>query len=713
MEICKINKSTGRCSLKGTINPELCEMSSKNRCKRKTLKKNKSNNKSKTRKVNKKHISKSNSKLNNNPNIMDLIQRYRREGVAFLDTLNKSDIESILITTNDAYRNKKPIITDNEYDTIENYARQKYPNMSYLNKVGADVNVNKKKVKLPYFMASMDKIKNDPRVLTRFINKYTGPYVISDKLDGISGMYYCQEGKEPKLFTRGNGSIGQDITYLLPYIKGVPKNKICNQDLVVRGELIVPKRDYEQYKNKYSNSRIMVSSIANSKNFSAKEASKIHFVAYEQIIPDVKPSEQMRSINEHPGFEVVYNTIIQSGDLNSEILSDLLVERRRESKYDIDGIIVLNDKKYSRKDKNPEHGFAFKMLLKDQQAETIVIGVEWNASKDGYLKPRVRVETTHIGGTKINYVTGYHARFIVDNNIGVGARVLLVRSGDVIPKIVQVIEPAQVVGMPPDGTYEWNETNIDIRIIDGSKKNDNVEKKKILFFFNILGTEYMRAGNINKLYNAGYKTIKNYVHLRVSDVEKLEGFGNKGAQKLKDAIDKSLREASFVDLMAASNTLGRGFSKKRLQSIVDEYPDAFNLKIPLQERKSELLNISGLSDKTVNQFLRNLPKYYEFIEENDLPKHKLSEIVNKKGKQNKSNKDGKMSGIKVLFTGFRDKRLEELVVENGGEIVSSVTKNLSVLIAKDKNKMSTKMKKAIDLGIPVLTREEFISQFSL
>jgi DNA ligase (NAD+) len=750
MKVCKISQKTGRCSTTGDHSPERCEMSPKGKCRWKTIK-NKAVPpptrpqpkspalpplpKLKQVKTIKSKQPKQNKQKTQKISIMDAIQRYRREGIAYLETLDKNKIERILIKTNDAYRNKKPIITDNEYDTIEKYARENYPDMDFLNKVGADVAVDKKKVKLPYFMASMDKIKNDPQVLRRFIAKYTGPYVISDKLDGISGMYYCQTGKEPKLFTRGNGSVGQDISYLLPYIQGVPRERRCTRDLVVRGELIVPKRDYEAYKDKYSTSRIMASSIAVAKNFSKEEARKVHFVSYEQIIPDVKPSEQMRSLVEHPELEAVFHRVIPSGELNTETLSDLLLERRQRSPYDIDGIIVLNDRKYPRVEKNPEHGFAFKMLLKDQQGETLVLGVEWNASKDGYLKPRVRVETTHIGGTNINYVTGNNAKFIVDNKIGVGARVLIVRSGDVIPKIEQVVEPAQVVGMPPEGTYEWNDTHVDIRLVQGSAVHDDVEKKRIQFFFSQLGTDYLRVGNINKLYDAGYKTIRDYVHLRAADVEKVDGFKKKSAQKVEEAIQKSLREASLIDLMAASNSLGRGLGKKKLRKIAKQYPAAFNLGVSKEERLQGLLNMEGMAGKTAQKFLNNLPMYYQFAEENDLPTPALNEQPPVRPVPENENipaepvagagagagevegavppREQTMTGVRVLFTGFRDKDLESLIEAKGGELASSVSKNLSVLVVKPRAKPSGKMKKAEALGIPIMTRDEFVAYYNL
>ena len=126
-------------------------------------------------------------------------------------------------------------------------------------------------------------------------------------------------------------------------------------------------------------------------------------------------------------------------NITNEYLSNVLIDIRDNYEYDIDGVIVINDKKYKRTKKNPKHGFAFKMVLSDQVVEAKVVAVHWRASKDGYLKPRIEIEPVTIGGAQITFATGHNAAFIVNNKINVGSVVKLIRSGDVIPKIVDVI----------------------------------------------------------------------------------------------------------------------------------------------------------------------------------------------------------------------------------------------------------------------------------
>ena len=126
----------------------------------------------------------------------------------------------------------------------------------------------------------------------------------------------------------------------------------------------------------------------------------IDFVAYEVIKPESKPSEQMNMLT-NMDVEVVRFLIENS--VSNELLSELLVEWREGYKYEIDGVICCNDQIYDRKRGNPEHAFAFKMVLGDQIAEAKVVGVIWTPSKDGYLKPRVQIEPVVLGGVTIEY----------------------------------------------------------------------------------------------------------------------------------------------------------------------------------------------------------------------------------------------------------------------------------------------------------------------
>ena len=340
-------------------------------------------------------------------------------------------------------------MTDNQYDIIKEYVEEKYPKNEIVKQIGAPV-TGKNKVELPYYMGSMDKIKPDTNALIKWKAKYDGPYIISAKLDGISGLYSTENVVE-KLYTRGNGVVGQDISMFIPYLK-LPK---LNQakDVTLRGELIIDRNVFEKkYKDKFANPRNFVAGIMNSKNVDTNKIADIHFVAYEVIKPELKPSEQMKMLEKINIYTVLNET---HKDITNEMLSELLMKVRSTYKYESDGIIVANDKSYQRQNKNPEHAFAFKMVISDQIAEAKVVDVIWSPSKSGFLKQRVRIEPIQLGGVRIEYATGFNGSFIENNKIGIGAKIQLIRSGDVIPYIREVIEPADAPKMP-NVEYHWN-----------------------------------------------------------------------------------------------------------------------------------------------------------------------------------------------------------------------------------------------------------------
>ena len=196
------------------------------------------------------------------------------------------------------------------------------------------------------------------------------------------------------------------------------------------------------------------------------------FVAYEVIRPRLKPSEQMAFLEEHQFKTIKYKV---HKDITNEELSKILVDWRNNYKYQNDGLIVADDKIYLRWKKNPKHAFAFKMVLSDQKAEAKVLEVIWTPSKDGFLKPKVRIEPIDIGGVTIEYATAFNAAFVEKNKIGMGALIEMVRSGDVIPHILKVITPARQAQMPA-GNYKWNATHVDI-VLDDIKGNTNVQEK--------------------------------------------------------------------------------------------------------------------------------------------------------------------------------------------------------------------------------------------
>ena len=149
--------------------------------------------------------------------------------------LSEKQLFLLLKHLDNSYYNDESIINDIEYDILREYAENKYPNNTYFHCIGSEIS-NNEKVKLPIFMGSMNKIKSENNILDNWIKKYKGNYVVSSKLDGVSGLYVKKNNIE-QLFTRGNGEYGRDISKYIPYLK-LPKH---DHDIIIRGEFIMSK----------------------------------------------------------------------------------------------------------------------------------------------------------------------------------------------------------------------------------------------------------------------------------------------------------------------------------------------------------------------------------------------------------------------------------------------------------------------------------------
>jgi len=624
----------------------------------------------------------------------------------FIKTNKKKDIINVLIEADKAFFNSgQPKLTDDIYDIIKDYIRKKYPKDAYLKRVGADVD---NKVVLPYYMGSQNKIKDSESEITKYKKKYPGPYLISDKLDGVSGMIVYM-GDNIKLYTRGNGREGQDISHLHKYISGFPKIK--KQDkLSVRGEFIISKDNWDILKkadDTLSNPRNTVSGAINSKILNKQLLKMIDFVAYTLVYPNLPNGlpelDKMK-------FNVVNNTVVD--DISLAFLSKNL-EDSRKNKYVIDGIVISDISKVYEiaLGKNPEYSFAFKSIHTLEQVEVIVKEVEWNISKDKYMKPIVKFDEILLDDVKIKQATGFNAGYIEKNNIGPGSRIVIIRSGNVIPHIQSVLT-ASANGKPSmpgelDKDYKWNDTHVDIIKI-GEDRNADFDIKNIVYFMKTAEVDNMGPGNITKIYNAGFHNIKSILKIQKEDLLKIEGFKGKSADNILKSLEK-VKELDCLVLMDASNMLGRGFSYKKIKMITDVYPsilidNAENREKSLKISVEDLMKVEGIAKISAKLFIENLPRFYEFYDSLGV---KCKGIEVKVDKSFEKTEKANIKDKKFIFTGFRNKDYEKIIIENGGKVVTSISKSTNYLIVKNKTEKSGKIDKATELGVKILDIPEF------
>jgi len=620
--------------------------------------------------------------------------------INYVKQLNKKQLVELLEQADEKFFNSsEPLFSDDIYDIIKDYLRKVDPKNDYLKRVGAD---EEHKVKLPYYLGSQDKIKDDEKEIQKWLKKYSEPkdYIIDEKLDGISCLIVYNKN-EVKIYTRGNGIEGQDISHIKPLIKGIPDIKDIN--IAVRGELIISRKDWNVSYG--SNARNVVAGAINNKTkiLNHKILKNIQFVAYDLMskrIPIKEALDYMKSLK----FTVV--NYKQVNNISLDLLSSLLQEWRKSSEFEIDGIVITHNKDYKLiNGKNPKYSFAFKSILTHEKAEVIVSEVEWNVSKDGYLKPIVKFNEVVIGGVKIKQATGFNAGFIRSNIIGPGSRIIIIRSGDVIPHILSVLTPA-ANNKPsmPEVEYKWNDTNIDI-ILTSTKKNRDQDIQSYLYFMKTLKIPFVAEGTIIKIYDAGFDDLNKIINITKEDLLKIEGFKEVSAAKIIESL-KSIHTKECIDIINASNILGRGFGEKKIKMIYDKFPFMIsNKEKALKLTETDLTSVEGIAEITAKQFITNLPNIYKFFDEIAIKCHE------KDVKEQKEIKDNYFKDKIFVFSGIRDKELESKITENGGSIGNSITKNTNLLIVANLEDESSKIKQAKEKGIKITTLDEFKKLF--
>jgi len=655
------------------------------------IKKGKANRKKPTAKSLKKNKKLSKKKASSGFTPRKALISLGKDGISAINSLSEAQLSDMIRYANDAYYNKKPVVTDNVYDILKEYIERNFPDNIAITEVGAPIEKNK--VALPYYMGSMEKIKPDTGALDRWKKKYKGPYVISAKLDGMSVMYSTENG-EKRLYSRGGSTLGLDLSHMIPYLK-LPNVK----DITIRGELIIPIAIFDKkYKGKgYKSARNFVGGVMNSKGREISKWKDLNMVAYEVIKPKLKPSAQMRWLEKN-GAITVKNTTTKN--ISNESLSKVLVDWRSSYKYEIDGIIVINDKIYPRENKNPAHAFAFKMVLSDQVVEVKVLDVNYSISKYGYLNPVIQIEPVHIRGADIEFATAHNIKNVIDNNIGIGAIVQLSRSGDVIPKIEKVIVPAEEPKLP-DVPWKWNETHVDA-ILKDSEASDEVRDKNIVSFFKELDISGFGEGNIMKVIKAGFNTVPKILKVSKADLLGVKGFKEKTANRIYNSIQDKINTVSLPVLMNATNIFGRGMGESRITAVLEAYPDILTMTATTEEKEALVRGIEGFAAKTANLFVTRIPQFMEFIDETNL-QSKLTKA--------KVDTSHPLYGKKILLTGFRDKALETQIKALGGKIATSVSSKLFVVLVSTMDADTSKAEEARKKKLTLMTPAAFTKKY--
>ena len=577
---------------------------------------------------------------------------------------------SRLTKANEAYRNGQSLLmTDDEYDAGLEQLKKVQPNHPLLTQVRAAPSGDKAKVvRMPFYLGSLDKAKTSDE-LGKWTKKSKGPYVVSEKLDGISGLW---NPHKRSLYLSGDDNMGVDVSPWLQHISLRPKTlDTIPEGVWIRGELIMPRSLVPQGKL----GRSIINGIFHHKLPNPAEAKKVRFVGYEIIgmDPDLTVQQQMAWLDNWnvwtPWF--VYQNELSTADT----LSNILMVRRTDSEYDMDGLVIKTNKPIVPRvlKGNPKDAIAWKPPNGESKITKVIL-VEWNASATGKLVPRVQIEPVHLGGSTIQYVTGVNARRIVDWKIGPGAHVIIRKGGDVIP-LIESVEVTAPVSFPPEGTWAWDgppETAVNIvqKVADSTTLVSQYMKMVKHLDWPNVGPAVMKA-----VVEAGYTTVPLLRKASEADLKKLLG-PVKGAN-LFDHVQNGWSKASEIDLFVASPIRPDGIGSTRLEALVAHEPD---FKV---WSKPGLTAPKGWSPDALKEFQQLWVKYEKFRMEEwyfipypvPLQAKPLAQTQVVKGS--------------VVFSGVRDAELEATLEKKGyktSDTVKADTK--AVLIADNEDPQS-------------------------
>jgi len=598
-------------------------------------------------------------------------------------------------------------LTDIEYDKLKREAFKENPSDPYFVSVGSLERTGK--IKLPYTMGSLNQIYENE--IEQWVRKYSlndCKTVISDKLDGTSIMLVYNNGAFSIAYSRGNGVEGADVTRHVNHIPNIPKTISTQYPyLVVRAECIMKNSVFnKKYLGEFKNPRNMVAGIMNRKESDVEVLKDIEIICYE--IVDIRGDvvlplrkefslELLKSLD----FSVVHYSACFGKDLNDAHLATTLFNVRSNSDYELDGLVVSVDDTRQLKAQstantlNPEHSIKYKVLDENSIVETFVTDVEWDISMSGYFKPVVLVVPTELFGTSVKRASGFNAKFIIDNGIGKGAKIRLTKGGTVIPDIVEVIHKVSP-SLPPDnlGAWQFNESGVEAELVD--KNNKAVIFKQVLHFFDTYKIDQLREANLRAVLDVLDADGYDDAIIQICDLSRIEWnniIGDNGT-RIYESIQKRLGNSLPETFLGACAHMGFGFGVRKAKTLLAAIPFSSVRHITIEDFNF----IDGFADKTAWRTIEGIT-----------PTMNLADKLIANGVLNfvEVKKTAELSSVNVVMTGFRDAELHSEIEMKGGKVSSSVSKNTTHLLTLDPSSNSGKSKKARELGVLIMSPDEF------
>lgn len=648
------------------------------------------------------------------------------------------DLEQKIPMYAKAYYEGTALISDAEFDRLVDRLRELDPNSKILHTPGWGYVQTGNKVKHKYqIVKSLDKCRTWDEIPDRFKNK---DIALSPKLDGLTGVFYYEKGKLVRAVTRGNGQEGKDITDKAKIIVG---DEIKDKNFTggVRGELEIPNTNWEIIKDKYpeaKNARNLCAGWINSKEYDPEEIKLIHFITYkvtgqerskklEYMFFDMLDVEgvNVRCYNDEPTkFDVIdwlsYNfedsiPKVEVRDFNLSSFNNNFMEKvfskfKEELDYELDGIVISDfDVKYDRKSYSYIYDeCAFKFAAEEK--ETTINNIKWELSRTQRYIPVLEIEPVELSGATVQNVTGNNAKYLLENGLGVGAVISVCRSGEVIPKHTNTLEPADAnlpTKCPVCGhNLEW--VGVDLKCVNNNCQNIDISCLQ------------QWCETIGETDGFAWLLMKQY----------LDEFG---IQSLADLYDKRIEILDTLNHKVLSIT-----DEKALQFFNKLYKDNIDI-----EKALISLNIPRLGDKTAKLLSKNTElcrKLIDYAVRQDttqgdfavLDDGLLQTVKDATTNSIFENQD-KLSNLKYIQDRivFKDENNAETIkvavtgslesmkrsafekyIESYGYELSSSIKSCKYLITNNPNSGSSKNKDAQKYGVEIITERAFLNMLN-
>ncbi len=669
------------------------------------------------------------------------------------DNINKNYLQQtkLLDKYNRHYHDKdSPIVTDQQYDDLKKKITELENKNSLLKKYGSiNDNIGFKpsskftKIKHAKPMLSLANAfnVNDIKDFIKKINNYLNnknlnlSFSLEPKIDGISASLTYKNGLLIKGMSRGDGTVGEDILENLQTIKQIPK-KILGKNvpkiLEIRGEVYIGKKDFEEIKEKFANPRNAAGGSLRQKNSTVTSKIPLQFIAY--AFGEIEPlsfknqTDFLKKINEW-GFETNSHNYLANNIGEIENQHNKIERMRSNLDYDIDGLVIkINDLQLQTRlgntSNSPRWAIAYK--FSSVKATTRVNDIIIQVGRTGALTPVAKVDPVTVGGVVVSNATLHNEEEIIRKDIRIGDYVSIQRAGDVIPQIVSVdlnkrkktskkyIFPTKC---PSCGSQTIKEININTKKVDAVRrcldkeyKCQHIAKEKLKHFvskdaFNIdgLGKKVIDQFWELKL----IKVPSDIFNLDYARIQNLEGWGDLSVKNLRNSINVS----SYIPLDKFIYSLGiRHIGEENAKLIgnffinIKKFIELFNIS----KRKILLKNIEEL-DGIGSAQLKSLEDFFSNKSNSEVIQ---SLVKNLKIENSKIlNKNGKLSGKTIMFTGGFEKisrsEAKSLVEENGGKVISSVSKKLNILVAGNSKPTKSKINKSKELGVNIISENEW------